>query len=464
MSDTSGPVIVVGGGLAGLAAAVSLTNQNLPVVLLESRPRLGGRASSIVDRETGRTIDNCQHVSLGCCTNYRHFCETVGVGDSFRYESRLNFVAPDGRIDRFESSVLPAPLHLFPAFRRLSYLDGPDRRGLADGLRRLAGERNPAAEREPFDQWLRRHGQPENVVRRFWHVVLVSALSESLDRVSVAAARKVFYDAFLAHRHGWTVEIPTVPLDDLYGSVVTTWLEDRGARVELASGVEWLEEADGLVRRVHLRDGTHVEAGDVVLAVPHTRFRPLLPNGVRDRPEYVAAEALETAPITSVHLWFDRPVTDLPHAVFVEGTSHWLFDRGRDEAGHYYQVVISASRTERAAPREELTEQVVAEIRAAFPDARDAELLHSRRITEHDAVFSPLPGTESRRPTQWTPLPNLQLAGDWTRTGWPATMEGAVRSGYVAAENVLARRGQSVSLLQPDLPVAWLSRLLFGPR
>lgn len=464
MDETDGRVVVVGGGLAGLAAAVALAGENVPVTLLESRPRLGGRASSIVDRETGTTIDNCQHVSLGCCTNYRHFCETIGIADRFDHESRLTFIGLDGRRNALTSAPLPAPLHLFPAFRNLSYLDAADRRALARGVRALARERGESAESEFFSTWLERHDQPPPVVERFWFVVLVSALSESLDRLSVAAARKVVFDAFLANRRGWTVEIPAVPLDELYGEPLLSWLGDRGTIVRTSAGVERLDERDGLVRDVFLRSGERIAAADFVLAVPHRRFRALLPSSLADDPEFVAAEQLQTSPISSVHLWFDRAITDLPHAVLVERTSQWMFARGEGDAGHYYQVVISASRDARAESEADLIAHVVGELRATFPAATGAELRYGRRITEHDAVFSPLPGTAAIRPRQQTAIPNLQLAGDWTRTGWPATMEGAVRSGYLAAENVLARRGRSKSLVQPDLPVALGTRWLLGNR
>lgn len=464
-------VIVVGGGLAGLAAAAALADRGLPVTLLEARPRLGGRASSIVYRETGTTIDNCQHVTLGCCTNFRHFCDTLGLAGFFREEEALHFVGPPGAagsgVDTLRAAIWPAPLHLLGGFRRLSYLDRDEKRALVRGLKMLARDRRSSDEGEAFDAWLARHGQPPNVVERFWFVVLVSALSESLDRISVKAARKVFVDGFLANRRGWVVSIPTVPLDDLYGERLTSWLAERGAVLRLGAGVERLELEGDRVTHVVLRGGERVSGTDFVVAVPHRRLPDLLPESLRDDPVVERLTRLETAPISSVHLWFDRPITDLPHAVLVERTSQWLFDRGdgttaAGERARYYQVVISASRTERAISQETLIETVVAELREALPAAREAHLLHARRITEHDAVFSPLPGSDALRPPQQSPIPNLQFAGDWTRTGWPATMEGAVRSGYLAAENVLSRRGRATTVLQPNLPTSLMSRWGLG--
>ncbi len=223
-------VVIVGGGLAGLAAAEALSAEGLAVTLLEARPRLGGRASSFDDKTSGTLIDNCQHVSLGCCTNFRDFCKRTGLAASFRVERQLNFIGSDGVVNRLKADTLPAPFHLARSFHRLSYLENRDRIALARGLSALAKSDAGQLNGETFDLWLARHGQTENAVNRFWHVVLVSALSESLDRIAVAEARKVFVDAFLAHREGWTVQIPTAPLGDLYGKHLVSHLGTAGRR------------------------------------------------------------------------------------------------------------------------------------------------------------------------------------------------------------------------------------------
>lgn len=476
MSDgiVSERIVIIGGGLAGLAAAVGLAGRGHAVTLLESRPRLGGRASSFVDQATGTAIDNCQHVSMGCCTNFRHFCRTVGIERFFRREPELYFIGPEGRADVFSANRLPAPLHLLSAFRRLSYLSLRDKVRLASGLRALARVRNAHQCDEPFDRWLAGQQQTPAAIERFWQVVLVSALSESLDRISVGHARKVFVDAFLANRDGWQVEIPTVPLDELYGQHLTRWLEDRGVTIRLQAGVERLELQQDRIAAVVLRNGERLEAEQFILAVPRHRVPDLLPEGLRSHPQLAGVAQLESAPIASVHLWFERPVTELPHAVLVDRLSQWVFNRtmlmsgppacegGSGNTGHYYQVVISASRHLAGRSQEETIAEVVRELTAIWPATAEATLLHARQVTEHRAVFSVRPGVESLRPPQQSPIANLQLAGDWTCTGWPATMEGAVRSGYLAAENVLAHLGTPQRLLQSDLPVSWLAKVLFG--
>jgi len=462
-------VIIVGGGLAGLAAAAALGSRGVPTVILESRPRLGGRASSFLDPTSGEYIDNCQHVSLGCCTNFRHFCETTGLSGSFRRESTLYFVSPTGRIDRFSASSLPAPLHLAGAFARLSSLSWRDKLALGRGLRALARGVTPADRAGSFADWLVRQRQTPAAIHRFWHVVLVSALSESLDRIDVEHARKVFVDTFLAHRDGWFVEIPRVPLETLYGGPLAEWLSRHHCQVRLQASVEQIELADGRVTSVRLASGERVPADAVIVAVPFHRLTSLLPPELAD--EYAPVANFEAAPISSLHLWFDRPITDLPHAVLVDRLGQWMFNRtvlgSGDPAtatrdGYYYQVVISASRELDRRPREEVLAAVLEELRAIWPAARDATLLHSRQVTEHRAVFSPLPGVDARRPPQQTRIPNLQLAGDFTQTGWPSTMEGAVRSGYLAAANLLNQSGDAAPVVQPDLPVASLSHWLMG--
>ncbi|MAG94961.1 MAG: Carotene 7,8-desaturase [Planctomycetaceae bacterium] len=465
-------VIIIGGGLAGLAAASALATRGVEVNLLESRPRLGGRAASFLDRETDTLIDNCQHVTMGCCACFNHFCNEVGVAHLFQTADQLFFVAPAdaaGRfcIDALYASPLPAPLHLVPAFRKLSYLSGTERRTLARGLASLARATPESLRGQNFQTWLRTRHQPASLIDKFWHTILVSALSESLDRIDAAIARKVFVDAFLRRHDGWKVSIPCVALDEIYDCNVTHHLAAHGATIELNAGVERLIVEDERVTGVELRDGLRHSADQFILAVSHDRVRARLPEPLVRHPTLAGLARLESAPISSVHLWFDRPITDLPHAVFIDRLSQWMFNRSTPNRGdaeeptHYYQVVISASHDLANLTRDDVVQRVVAEFRDVWPQATRAALLHSRVVTEHKAVFAPTPGSEALRPRQQSPIGNLQLAGDWTRTGWPATMESAVRSGYLAAENVLARLRRPETLVPPHLPNALLSKLLF---
>lgn len=461
-------MVIIGGGLAGLAAAVGLARHGVGSIVLESRPRLGGRASSFQDAATGQWIDNCQHVSMGCCTNFRAFCEWTGLAPHFRREATLYFCDPDGRVNRFAASALPAPLHLAGAFAGLTYLTWGDKFALGRGIRALA---HPRSQTLPgtMQDWVIAQRQPPRVIERFWQVVLVSALSESLDRIAIPAARQVLVEGFLAHREAWKVDIPRVPLQDLYGEPLTNWLQARGTSVRTLAAAERLEGDTAGVTGVRLRDGTSLSAADYVLAVPYQRVTSLLPEAWSIHPDFAGLQALESAPITSLHFWFDKPICDLPHAVFVQGLVQWVFNRTQlggpsaaELPGHYYQVVISASRELLQQPSSLIQERVLEELSRIFPETRQARVLNVRQVTEHRAVFSPTPDSQRHRPAQQSPWPNLQLAGDYTQTGWPATMEGAVRSGFLAAQNLLFRRGIAADLVQPPLPVSRWARLLFG--
>ena len=482
-------VMIIGGGLAGLAAAAGLAEHGIRSTLLESRKALGGRASSFEDTAQAEIVDNCQHVSMGCCTSLAQFCRTIGIDDFFHVEKALTFIGPDGRSCLFAADPLPAPLHLARAFARLKYLTWRDRWQLAWGLRRLARTPVERLRGRVFLDWLQENGQGERVRELFWHVVLVSAISETLDRIDAAHARKVFVDGFLSNREGWEVHIPRVPLGRLYGDRVRRWLEERGVQLRMLTGAARIEfDPAGTAASVACRNGESLIAEDVILAVPQYRVADLLPERIMADPFFARVAQIESAPIASVHLWFDTPIMDLPHAVLVGRLSQWVFRRSENitsdssvvlrnlalaagdgpvppevlKRSNYYQVVISASRGVREQGQAATVEAVVAELRDIWPRVRQARLLHSRVVIEQRAVFAATPGVDALRPSQTTPVPRLHLAGDWTDTGWPATMEGAVRSGYLAAESLLRRRGIQRSLLPPDLPVETPARWLFG--
>ncbi len=470
----SPPVVIIGGGLAGLAAAAGLASQGFACRLLESRQQLGGRASSFIDPTNGEELDNCQHVSMGCCTNLAHFSETIGAAPYFRREKSLTFIGPTGRSTVMRAAPLPAPLHLFPSLASLHWLTWGERLRLLLGLSSLLRTPSSKLRGIKLSDWLEQHKQSERICSGFWHLVLVSALSETLDRIDAVYARKVLLDGFAKNRTGWEVLIPTVSLTRLYDELAAEWLTSRGVRIDRSTAVESLQGDGEGITHVTTRTGEEIPVEEVIVAVPPYRLLPMLEAGNvaffsekgRSFAEQKATlAALETAPIASVHLWFDRSLTHLPHAVLVDRLSQWMFNRSTpgelSKLGWYCQVVISASRDLEALGSEATIAKVADELRAIWPEARDAQLLRGRLVVERRAVFSVTPGIDAIRPVQQSPIPNLQLAGDWTQTGWPATMESAVRSGYLAAENVLRRLGRPAPLLQPDLQTVWLSRMAF---
>jgi squalene-associated FAD-dependent desaturase len=465
-------VVIIGGGLAGLASAAALVGRGLRITLLESRPRLGGRASSFVDPSTDEPVDNCQHVSMACCTNLADFCRRVGTADLFRRESTLNFLSPEGRLSHLTAGVLPAPFHLMGSFLRANYLTWTERLRVAFALAALRFDR---ADRpgESFAEWLLRHGQTVRTINRFWAMVLVSALNERLEQMDVGHARKILLDGFLRNRRGFQMEVPLVPLGELYGSRLEAWLRERSVTVRLTAGARLVKVDDeGGVTGVALRSGATIAADFVIVAVPFDRVGNLLPEEAHRRvPGLRAAlEALQTSPITGVHLWFDRPVCPFPHVVTVGRLIQWVFNhtalQGREApegGGEYLQLVISASYELLAFDKTAIRDAVLAELAEIWPATRAAKLLRWWVVTEHGATFAVRPGVEALRPAQRTPIDGLFFAGDWTDTGWPATMEGAVRSGYLAAEGVLQDLGRPSRLLRPELRPGLLARWLVPP-
>jgi squalene-associated FAD-dependent desaturase len=449
-----------------------LQGRGLRVTLLESRPRLGGRASSFTDPVTGEPVDNCQHVSMACCTNLAAFCRRVGLDGLFRREREVVFLSPEGKVSRLRAGGLPAPLHLSGSFLAANYLNLGDKLRVARGLAGLCRRGGAFRAGETMADWLARHGQTPRTVERYWAPVLVSALNERLDRMDVGHARKVFLDGFLRNRDGFRIEIPLVPLGELYGSQLESWLAENGVDVRLTTGVRAVTvdaEGSGAVTGVVLRSGDVLPADFVVAAVPFDRAASILPPSLAERtPGLTGSDRLSAAPITGVHLWFDRPVCPFDHVVTIGRTVQWVFNHtaiqgrrpGDAEGGEYLQLVVSAAYDLLPLDREAIRDMMVAELAAMWPAVREATLLRWWVVTEHGATFAVRPGVDAHRPPQRTAVEGLFLAGDWTSTGWPATMEGAVRSGFLAAEGILQDLGRPARLVVPDLPAGWLARWL----
>ncbi len=457
-------VAVVGGGLAGLAAGCALAGSGFHVTVFERRPYLGGRASSYQHPGTGEVVDNCQHVLLGCCTNLIQFYQRLGVGDKIRWYDRLTFLEPGGRASVIAPSKLPAPLHNAPAFLRAACLDLSDKLAIGMAMAALAPS-TPRDDGETFLAWLRRHEQTKQAIERFWKPVLVSALNEELDRMSVPYAAQVVRESFMKSAAAGRMGVPTVPLTELY-SVAGDYITARGGEIRFRSSVEsFLSEHDQVKL---LASGEEVSFDFVVFAVPFDVLSRTLPRTQAAHPLGQALARFETSPITGIHLWFDRQITDLDHAVLLDRTIQWMFHKskllGRSESGNgsYVELVVSSSKTLVEKSRAEIVELALGELREFFPVARNANLVKSTVIKEVHATYSPRPGVDVFRPRPETVWPRIFLAGDWTATGWPATMEGAVRSGYMAAESVARVAGvRDASFLVPNLPARGFMRL-FG--
>ncbi|MCE5307060.1 MAG: hydroxysqualene dehydroxylase HpnE [Acidobacteriales bacterium] len=423
MSD----VIIAGGGLAGLAAAVRLADAGFQVHLFEERGFLGGRATSYpYPHSETEVIDNCQHILLGCCEQLLDFYERLGVAGKVRFHDRYYFLEPGGRLSTLKSGLLPAPLHFAGSFASLKFLTAGEKFALACALARMRRDRRTRDELDQITmrEWLDSQRQPGRLIERFWKPVLVSAVNEDLDRMAASHGFQVLKTGMLGGPRDSAMGVPSVPLGELYGA--GAWRRYSNVTIHLQTSVSEVLLDENEVRGVRI--GDRVERADYyVSALPVDRASALL------APLRIPAAEFGQSPITGIHLWFDRPVTDLPHAVLLDGTLHWMFNK---REGRYLLVVVSASRGLVDKSRAEVIETALRELGAYLPAVREARLEKAHVVKETKATFSARPGLDALRPGTQTRYRNLFLAGDWTRTGWPATMEGAVRSGYSAAEAI----------------------------
>jgi squalene-associated FAD-dependent desaturase len=463
---TQPTVAIAGGGLAGLAAACALSDSGFRVTLFERRPYLGGRASSYEHPGTGEVVDNCQHVLFRVCTNLVEFYRRIGVEDKIRWYEDMTFIEPGGRTSVMHASPLPAPLHTAPSFLRFPFLTGKDKLAISRAIAALTLYKQ-ADTGQSFQQWLLRHGQTENAIQRFWKPILVSALSEDLDLISISYAAQVVRESMKspAARH---MGVPSIPLTELYNRA-GDYIRARGGEIRFRNSLEVFSPEPGLVR-ISAGNG-EADFDYLVLALPFDGLARVLPQSPEADPLREQLSHFESAPITGVHLWFDRQVSDLDHAVLLDRTIQWMFHKSRllegrgaeakaESNGSYIELVVSASKSLIDKSRGEIVDLALKEVREFFPAARTANLVKSTVIKEVHATYSPRPGIDAYRPQQATVWPRVFLAGDWTATGWPSTMEGAVRSGYLAAEALAnATEGKSHRFLAPDLPATGLMRI-----
>lgn len=468
---------MIGGGLAGLSAATALADSGIRVLVCEKRPYFGGRATSYALPD-GSHIDNCQHVTLGCCTNLADFYERTGVSSKIRHYERLFFADKAGRISSIHGTMLPPPFHTSPSFIGFGAFELANKRSIAKAMLAIArcGGNPRITEGMTMLEWLQKNGQTEAAIRRFWRVILVSALDEELHLTDARYGIDVFWKAFLRNRKGYVLGIPSIPLGDLYAEC-RKGIESRGGEIRSRAAVRRVQFLDGRFQGVVLDDGNEIRANACVVAVPHGELLNLLPEEWRtEKSVFANLKNLETSPITGVHLWYDKRVMDKPFLALLDHTVQWIFNKdwlygsgqGSDQSsdhglakdgGQYLQLVISASYDLIPKTRQEIIELCSKEVQEVLPLAKGAQLRKATVVKEVHATFSPRPGSDAWRPVQRTERPGFFLAGDWTRTGWPSTMEGAVRSGYLAAESVLDFAGRPRKFLIPDLATEGFCRL-----
>jgi zeta-carotene desaturase len=461
-------VTVIGGGVAGMSAACALAEAGLRVHLVERRGYLGGRASSYLHPGIGEVIDNCQHVLFGCCTNLVSFYRRIGAAEKIRWTSEMTMIEPGGRRSKLgPSSFMPAPLHSLPRLLAAHAFTLADKLALARAFSAILKLDPKIPSTESLASWLTRNRQTQGAINRFWKLVIASALNAEIECIALPYAAKVIRELFMNSAFAGQMGINTVPLTELYAGA-QPFLADRGSSIHLNSNVqsvEWDEETSHWI--VNAR-GEPLSAQFLVLALPFEATARLLPH----MPPADAADALaqqierhEHWPISSVHLWFDREITELDHAVLLDREIHWLFNRGqvqswRNVKGSYIELEVSASRSFAALDRKEAIALALRELAEFFPAAASAKLVKAALVKEVRATFGVPPGIDAARPPSQSPWPNCFLAGDWTATRWPSTMESAARSGHLAAEAICATLGDPRKFLAPDLKPRGLMRFI----
>ena len=430
-------VVIIGGGFSGLAAGVALSDLGHEVLLLERRNHLGGRAYSFTDAKTGDQVDNGQHLFMQCYHETVAFLDKIGCLHKLKFQSkpRIDFLDRQGW-DTFECPPLPSPFHVLAGLLRMDGLSAGDKwRALRVG-RALRGR---AQNHLTVDQWFDRLGQSANIRRRFWYPMAIATLNEKPEVASAAMMKVVLLEGFSRDRSGSNIGISRVALSDLYTEGARNFIEAHGGRVRTGAQVIRLVNEKGRVVSAEMKDGTTVEADVFISAVTHEALLQMLPESLRVG-EFAGLAALSSSPIVSINLWFDRPVTEREFVGLIGTRIQWLFNKdailSNGKGSNHIAIIISAAREFVDWTRETLVEMALEELAQLIPESRSARLVHSNVVKERDATLAHTVESDRLRPGPKTSIPNLILAGDWTATGLPATIESAVMSGHIAARIV----------------------------
>ena len=431
-------VVIIGGGFAGLAAGVRLSDRGYEVLLLERRNHLGGRAYSFIDAKTGDVVDNGQHLFMGCYHHTIAFLEKIGRLDRLKFQDRprVDFLDADGYTS-FDCPPLPAPLNVLAGLFRMKGISVRDKLRTFNLGRAIKGNGRFSPGALTVDQWLDELGQSERIKKRFWQPMVVATLNQSPDIASARMLKVVLQEAFGGDSKSARIGISRVGLSDLYTDGACDFIKSRGGDVQTGSQVRRLLIERGVIVAVELKDGRRVEGDYFISAVPPEALLAVLPDELRNK-EFARLEALGSSPIVSINLWFDRPIIDREFVGLLGTRSQWIFNKdlilspGKQQ--NQVAVIISAARDFVDWTRNDLVEMAISELHELLPASRAASLLHSVIVKEREATLSHTVESDSLRPGPRTLISNLILAGDWTDTGLPATIESAVMSGDVAAD------------------------------
>ncbi len=431
-------VLVAGGGLAGITAACELADAGVRVKLIEKRPHLGGRSYSY--EADGVEVDNGQHVFLGCCTEYIALLERLGVREGVHLQRRFRVPVIDNVWGEsvLQSAPLPPPAHLLPSLLRFKPLSLREKALAAYAFTQIRSTdlaKHPELDDITFEQWLLDRRQNHHAIRSLWNLIVQPTLNDHASRVSAALALMVFQEGFLRSSAGANVGWARTGLSSLLAGAAREYIESRGGEVLTTVALNGLRSNEDGVSRA-LTDAGEVTADAYIVALEPGAVPAVLPDAVRDDRFFGRIGRLSASPIVNVHLWYERPVWGRAFAAFLNTPVQWVFNKSRlwrQDGPQYLDISLSGAREWVDMPAAEIREHFEKEMRALFPEARGVDVVRALVVKQRDATFAAHPGVARLRPAQRTPLRNLFLAGDWTDTGWPATMESAVRSGASAA-------------------------------
>ena len=429
--------VIIGGGFAGLTAAVRLAERGWEVLVLERRNHLGGRAYSFIDSKTGDIVDNGQHLFMGCYHHTIDFLKTIGTLDRLSFQDRphVDFLDRDG-FASFDCPPLPAPLHVLAGLFRMKGLGFGDKLRALNLRRAITSNGRFSPDSLTVDQWLGELGQSERIKTRFWNPMVIATLNQSPDIASARMLQVVLKEAFGGGVKNSSIGISRVGLSDLYTGGASDFIKSKGGDVQTGAVVQRLIIEGGLVKAVELKDGERIQADCFISAVPPSALVAILPRELKEK-EFATLAALDSSPIVSINLWFDRPIIDREFVGLLGTRCQWIFNKdaiiASEQRFNHIAVIISAARDYVEWTRSDLVEMAVSELHELLPESRSATVLHSAIVKEREATLSHTVQSDRLRPSPRTSIPNLILAGDWTDTGLPATIESAVMSGDVAA-------------------------------
>lgn len=451
-ADDARPIAVIGGGLAGLAAALELAERRVPVLLFERRPFVGGKAFSFTDPEHGVTLDNGQHITMRCCTEFDAFLHRIGLSGIVRYQRALRVRVLDpgrGAAGDIASlgAPLPPPLHLAWSVLHYPHLGMIERGRVARAVRAMDAlneTQQRELDRESFGDWLRRHGQTDRTIDRFWDLVILPTCNDRSADVSAAQAIFVCRTAFLRNARAADIGLFRRGLGEIADTALAR-ARSAGAQARLGERVERIELSQGAVAAVQTAAGERIAVGGVVLALPPRQALELLPASLRMREPFWRLRQFSASPIVNVHLKWSAPIMHRDFVAVLDPNVQYVFNRSRlhgwEGPEQWVSCSLSGAHEAVELPQEEIVSRARSGLRRALRRARESDLLAARVVKETEATFRPAPGILAHRVGARTPIANLALAGAWTDTGWPATMESAVRSGRAAAAAIQSATG-----------------------